>query len=81
MLWTPRLQTTVSYADSVGGNLGTELGTARMDYYGQSVHSDSAAPSAAPIRSWSIAAGTELADAYLREAFRILRESSRAPNS
>jgi hypothetical protein len=34
-LWTPRLLTTVSYADSVGGNLGTELTTARLDYYGR----------------------------------------------
>lgn len=33
-LWTPHLQTTVSYARSVTGNLGTELETARIDYYG-----------------------------------------------
>lgn len=33
-LWTPRLLTTLSYAHSVGGNLGTELGTGRVDYYG-----------------------------------------------
>lgn len=34
-LWTPRLSTNVSYAHSVGGNLGTELTTARIDHYGQ----------------------------------------------
>lgn len=33
MVWNPRLQITVSYANSVGGNLGTEIGTARVDYY------------------------------------------------
>ncbi len=38
MVWTPRLQSTVSYADSIGGNLGTEIGTARVDYYVDSVH-------------------------------------------
>jgi hypothetical protein len=36
-LWTPRMATTVSYAHSVGGNLGTEISTARIDYYGQYV--------------------------------------------
>ena len=36
--WTPRLSSGVSYAKSVGGNLGTELSTARIDYYGQHVN-------------------------------------------
>lgn len=35
-VWTPRLLTTVAYAQSVGGNLGTELTTARIDHYGKS---------------------------------------------
>jgi hypothetical protein len=34
-VWTPRLLTNVSYADSVGGNLGTELTSVRVDYYGR----------------------------------------------
>ena len=34
-VWTPRVSTTVSYAHSVGGNLGTELTSARLDYYGR----------------------------------------------
>jgi hypothetical protein len=34
-LLTPRLLSSVSYAHSVGGNLGTELTSARIDYYGQ----------------------------------------------
>lgn len=38
-LWTPRLVTNVAYAHSVGdGNLGTELTTARIDYYGTHVN-------------------------------------------
>lgn len=34
-VWTPRVATTVSYAHSFGGNLGTELTSARIDYYGR----------------------------------------------
>jgi hypothetical protein len=34
-IWTPRLSTNVSYADSVGGNLGTQLTSARLDHYGK----------------------------------------------
>jgi hypothetical protein len=37
-LWTPRLLTYASYAKSLGGNLGTELTTARIDYYGSLVN-------------------------------------------
>ncbi len=37
-LWTPHWQTTVSYARSVTGNLGTELETARLDHYGPRVN-------------------------------------------
>jgi hypothetical protein len=33
-LWTPRFMTTLSYANSVGGNIGTELTTGRIDVYG-----------------------------------------------
>lgn len=34
-LWSPRVFSTVSYAQSVGGNLGTELTSARIDIFGQ----------------------------------------------
>ena len=34
-LWARRLLTQVGYAQSIGGNLGTELFTARLDYYGK----------------------------------------------
>lgn len=37
-LFTPRLLATVAYANSYGGNLGTELGTGRIDYYGTHVN-------------------------------------------
>jgi hypothetical protein len=32
--WSPRFLTTVSYADSVSGNLGTQIYSARFDIYG-----------------------------------------------
>ena len=32
-LWTPHWQTSVSYADSAGGNLGTRLTSLRVDHY------------------------------------------------
>lgn len=37
-LWSPRFLTYVSYAKSVSGNLGTELTTGRIDYYGSAVN-------------------------------------------
>lgn len=37
-LWTPRLLTYLSYAKSFDDNLGTELTTARIDYYGSLVN-------------------------------------------
>ena len=33
--WTRRFQTSVAYADTVSGNLGTELFSARVDYFGK----------------------------------------------
>jgi hypothetical protein len=38
VLWTHHLQTTVSYARSVTGNLGTELETLEIDHYGSEVN-------------------------------------------
>jgi hypothetical protein len=37
-LWTPHVQTTISYSRSVSGNLGTELETARLDYFGHAMN-------------------------------------------
>ena len=37
-LWTPHVQTTVSYSRSVTGNLGSQLETARLDLYGHRVN-------------------------------------------
>lgn len=38
ILWTPHLQTTVSYGRSVTGNLATELETLRIDHYGATIN-------------------------------------------
>jgi hypothetical protein len=38
MLWERRWLTTVSYAHSIGGNLGTELTTLRIDHYGRTMN-------------------------------------------
>lgn len=38
LLWTPHLQTTVSYSRSVTGNLGTELETVQINHYGSAVN-------------------------------------------
>ncbi len=37
-LWTPHLQTAVSFANSVSGNLGTHLFAARLDRYGRRIN-------------------------------------------
>lgn len=37
-VWSPRFITNISYADSVSGNLGTQLTSARFDYYGKYVN-------------------------------------------
>jgi hypothetical protein len=37
-LWSTRFVTQIAYAKSVGGNLGTELTTGRIDYYGEHAH-------------------------------------------
>jgi len=37
-LWTPQWLTTVSFQDSAGGNLGTELTSVRIDHYSKAVN-------------------------------------------
>lgn len=37
-LWSPHWQTTVSYARSISGNLGTAIETVRVDHYGHAVN-------------------------------------------
>lgn len=37
-VWSPQFVTNVSYAKSVSGNLGTELTSARIDYYGKHIN-------------------------------------------
>jgi hypothetical protein len=38
MLWSPSLLTTASYSHSVSGNLGTRLGSVRLDHYGKGLN-------------------------------------------
>lgn len=38
VLWNPHWQTTVSYARSITGNLGTEIETLRLDHYGHELN-------------------------------------------
>lgn len=37
-VWSPKFVTNIAYAESVSGNLGTELTSARFDYYGKHVN-------------------------------------------
>jgi hypothetical protein len=37
-VWSPRFVTSVAYAESVSGNLGTDLTSARFDYYGKHIN-------------------------------------------
>ncbi len=37
-LWSPHVLTSVSFASSASGNLGTHLGAARLDYYGPALN-------------------------------------------
>ncbi|WP_129645358.1 hypothetical protein [Peristeroidobacter agariperforans] len=37
-VWSPKFVTNIAYAQSVSGNLGTELTSARFDYYGKHVN-------------------------------------------
>lgn len=37
-LWTPALLTTLTYSHSVSGNLGTRVGSLRVDHYGKGVN-------------------------------------------
>ncbi|WP_129777841.1 hypothetical protein [Peristeroidobacter soli] len=37
-VWSPRVVTNVAYAKSVSGNLGTELTSARLDYFGKHIN-------------------------------------------
>src|SRR5690606_34997729 len=38
IVWTPQWLTSISYAHSIGGNLGTELTSARLDRQGQRIN-------------------------------------------
>jgi hypothetical protein len=80
MQWSPRLQTALSYAHSVGGNLGTRLTTARLDFLGDSVRLlAGAAVGEADPAVVNLAPGVVLPSRTLREGFAgLARTFSRA---
>jgi hypothetical protein len=71
ILWTPHLQTTLSYARSVTGNLGTELETLRIDHYGHAVNwlvggaAGHVAPTIVNIYTGATGAAPQLREGYL----------------
>ena len=71
-LWSPKVQTTVSYAYSFGGNLGTRLTSARVDVYGHQVNflAGGAAGQASPSLLGNVVGGNlTLAPHQLREGY------------
>jgi hypothetical protein len=71
-LWNPHLLTTVSYAYSFGGNLGTRLTSARIDVYGPHVNflAGSAIGQASPSLLGNVVGGNlTLAPHQLREGY------------
>jgi hypothetical protein len=71
-LWNPHLLTTVSYAYSFGGNLGTRLTSARIDVYGPQVNflAGSAIGQASPSLLGNVVGGNlTLAPHQLREGY------------
>jgi hypothetical protein len=71
-LWNPKVQTTVSYAYSFGGNLGTRLTSARVDVYGHQVNflAGGATGQASPSLLGNVVGGNlTLAPHQLREGY------------
>jgi hypothetical protein len=70
-LWNPRLLTSVSYANSVSGNLGTELYATRIDFYGKQVNLlvggayGDAAPAVVNLQTGSVQPAQRLREAFL----------------
>ncbi|MET0988334.1 MAG: hypothetical protein ABW034_23280 [Steroidobacteraceae bacterium] len=69
-LWSPRLSTTLSYANSIGGNIGTELTTGRVDVYAPYINFfvGGAAGSADPV-VLNLPSGLTLPDNNIKEGF------------
>jgi hypothetical protein len=70
-LWSPHWLTSVSYADSVSGNLGTRLGSVRVDKYGTAVNLfggvafGQASPAILNLQTGIVAPGHTLREGYL----------------
>jgi hypothetical protein len=69
--WTPRFQSALGYAHSAGGNLGTEIGSARIDVFGArtsflaGVAGGKAAPAVLNLQTGIIAPGPTLKEAFV----------------
>jgi len=70
-LWNPHLFTTVSYAHSVSGNLGTRLGAARVDVYGPVVNwlAGVAFGQASPVIVLNFQTGASVPAGHLKEGY------------
>jgi hypothetical protein len=69
--WTPKFQSSLGYAHSAGGNLGTEMGSARIDYFGAhtsflaGVAGGKAAPAVLNLQTGIIGPGPTLKEAFV----------------
>lgn len=70
-LWNPHLLTTVSYAHSVSGNLGTRLAAVRADLYGPVVNwlAGVSFGQAAPVIVLNFQTGLEVPAGHLKEGY------------
>ncbi len=70
-LWNPHLLTTVSYTQSVSGNLGTRLAAARVDLYGPSVNwlAGVSFGQASPVIVLNFQTGLEVPAGHLKEGY------------
>jgi hypothetical protein len=68
--WTPQFHSSLGYAQSAGGNLGTKIGSVRIDYFGArtsflaGVAAGKAAPAVLNLETGTIAPGPSLKEAF-----------------
>lgn len=70
-LWNPQLLTSISYMHSVSGNLGTELGSARIDYFGKALNFlagaayGQASPAVLDLQTGAVFPGSDLKEVFV----------------
>lgn len=70
-LWNPKLLTSISYMHSVSGNLGTELGSARIDYFGKALNFlvggayGKASPAVVDLQTGAVFLGSDLKEVFV----------------